>query len=140
MTDADLVAKKLAEVETYVRELRQLARPQAIHEDLKEQRFVLHTLQLAIQAALDAASHIVSDERLGEPERNRELFELLASGDWIDRQLAARLGDMAGFRNLLVHEYALVDLAIVRDVVDNRLGDLLDFGAAILGKLPRPPR
>ena len=45
---------------------------------MKEERFVEHTLQLAIQAALDAASHVVSDERLGEPPSNRELFTLLA--------------------------------------------------------------
>jgi len=45
---------------------------------VRERRFIGHTLQLAIQAALDLASHIVSDERLGEPATNRELFSLLA--------------------------------------------------------------
>jgi uncharacterized protein YutE (UPF0331/DUF86 family) len=138
VTDAELVAKKLAEIETYVRELRELAEPAAIGRDVKEQRFVLHTLQLAIQSALDAASHIVSDERLGEPERNRELFDLLATAGWIPRQLADRLGEMAGFRNLLVHEYAAIDLAIVRDVVENRLSDLLELCAAVRDRLPRP--
>lgn len=29
--------------------------------DVREQRFATHTLQLAIQTALDVASHIVSD-------------------------------------------------------------------------------
>jgi len=68
MTDPELVAKKLAFIETCVRDLRTLARPERIADDLREERFVEHTLQLAIQAALDAGSHIVSDERLGEPE------------------------------------------------------------------------
>ena len=31
---------------------------------------------------------------------------------------------MAGFRNILVHGYDTVDLAIVRDVVEHRLDDL----------------
>jgi hypothetical protein len=53
--------------------LRRLARPAEIAHDLREQRFVEHTLQIAIQAALDVASHIVSDQRLGEPRTNREL-------------------------------------------------------------------
>jgi uncharacterized protein YutE (UPF0331/DUF86 family) len=70
MTDADLVVKKLAFIETCLRELRDLAKPERIERDLREERFVAHTLQLAIQAALDVASHIVSDERLGEPENN----------------------------------------------------------------------
>lgn len=69
MTDPDLLAKKLALVETCVQELRTLARPGAIEGDLREQRFVEHTLQIAIQAALDAASHVVSDGRLGSCHR-----------------------------------------------------------------------
>lgn len=138
MTDAELVAKKLAEIETYVRELRELADPGSIDRDLKEERFVLHTLQLAIQAALDAASHVVSDERLGEPERNRELFALLTSAGWLPRELGGRLEEMAGFRNVLVHEYAIVDLAVVRDVLANRLDDLLELCRALRHRLPPP--
>ena len=103
MTDPALVLKKLAVVETCVRELRQLARPDALVEDIKERRFVEHTLQLAIQAALDVASHIVSDDRLGEPRTNRELFTLLESAGWVSRDLSRTLRAMAGFRNVLVH-------------------------------------
>ncbi len=135
MTDPDLVAKRLATIHTCVRELRELARPDAIRTDVREQRFVEHTLQLAIQAALDAASHIVSDERLGEPRTNRELFTLLARAGWIDAELAAKLGNMAGFRNILVHGYDTVDLAIVEDVVSHRLGDLLEFTAVVRERL-----
>ena len=75
MTDQDLVAKKLALIETSVRELRTLARPDEIQRDVRELRFVAYTLQIAIQAALDVAAHIVTDERLGEPRTNRDLFE-----------------------------------------------------------------
>lgn len=131
MTDADLVAKKLAEVETYVRELRTLARLDRLATDLKEQRFVCHTLQLAVQAVLDVASHIVSDERLGEPINLQGLFELLARGGWIESDRVPSLQRMAGFRNLLVHEYGRIDLGIVSDVVENRLGDLEAFAAAV---------
>ena len=103
--------------------------------DIREERFIEHTLQLAIQAALDAASHIVSDERLGEPRTLRDLFDLLSKAGWISADLAASLRNMAGFRNVLVHGYEDVDLAIVRDVLDNHLGDLLAFVAATRAKL-----
>lgn len=76
MTDPDLVAKKLALIETYVRELQTLARLDKIAEDVREERFIEHTLQLAVQAALDVASHIASDDRLGEPRTNYDLFVL----------------------------------------------------------------
>jgi uncharacterized protein YutE (UPF0331/DUF86 family) len=38
---------------------------------------------------------------------------------------------MVGFRNVIVHGYDTVDLAVVRDVLENRLGDLLAFVAAV---------
>lgn len=135
MTDPELLAKKLAAVETAVEQLRTMARPQKIAEDLREQRFVEHTLQIAIQAALDAASHIVSDRRLGEPGSNRELFDLLRRDGWIDETLCRSLGEMAGFRNILVHGYADVDLDIVRDVVEHRLQDLTDYVSRVRRRL-----
>lgn len=127
MTDPQLLAKKLALVETSVRELQTLARPAEMRRDIRERRFVEHTLQVAIQAVLDVASHIVSDQRLGEPQTNRELFDLLARAAIVGEPLAARLRDMAGFRNVLVHGYQDVDLAVVESVLADHLVDLLDF-------------
>ncbi len=138
MTDADLVAKKLARIETCVQELRTLVRPEELARDVIRQRFAEHTLQIAIQAALDVASHVVSDERLGEPETNSQLFELLAKAGWLPRERVEVLVRMTGFRNVLVHGYDEVDLAIVDDVLRNRLGDLLDFVAAVRARLPAP--
>ncbi len=137
MTDPDLVAKKLALVETCVAELRTLARPGEIVHDVREERFVEHTLQIAIQAAQDVASHIVSDERLGEPRTNQELYRLLERGGWIDPELAATMQRITGFRNVLVHGYDDVDLAIVQDAVEHRLDDLLAFVAVVRRRLPQ---
>lgn len=135
MTDLDLVAKKLALIETCVRELRTLARPEEIRGDVREERFVEHTLQIAIQAVLDVAAHIVSDERLGEPRTNRELFDLLERNGWVPENLAVSLRSMAGFRNILVHGYDVVDLSIVQDIVKDQLDDLLAFVRAVRTRL-----
>jgi len=48
-----LVAKKLAFIESCLRELRSESHPERIAHDVRELRFVEHTLQIAIQAALD---------------------------------------------------------------------------------------
>jgi uncharacterized protein YutE (UPF0331/DUF86 family) len=131
MTDADLIEKKLAFIETCVRELRQLSQPERIASDVREERFVAHTLQIAIQAALDVASHIVSAKRLSEPQTNRELFDLLQRDHWLSPQLAETMRQIVGFRNIVVHGYQSVDPRIMRDIVENRLHDLLAFTAAI---------
>ena len=60
-------AKPLAFIETCSRELATMARLDRVHDDLKEERFVEHTLQLAIQAALDVASHIGWPREGGSP-------------------------------------------------------------------------
>ena len=136
MIDPDLVAKRLALIETCLRELRELGHPERIADDVRERRFIEHTLQIAIQAALDVASHIVSSERLGEPKTNHELFTLLERGGWLPKELGAELRKMAGFRNVLVHGYTDVDPRIVKDVVVSRLGDLDAFVAAIRARPP----
>ena len=138
MTDDDLIAKKLAFIETCLRELRTLADPPRIESDLRERRFVEHTLQIAIQAALDVASHIVSDERLGEPRTNRDLFDLLVAASWLSHTRGEALRRMVGFRNVLVRGYTAVDPAIVRDVTENHVDDLLAFAAAIRERLGSP--
>ncbi len=135
MTDAALVAKKLALIESCVSDLERLARPDLMASDVRELRFVEHTLQMAVQAALDVASHIVSDRRLGEPRTNRELFDLLNRDGWINADLTATLRNMAGFRNVLVHGYDDVDLGVVRDVLESHLVDLTAFAGVIRQRL-----
>jgi uncharacterized protein YutE (UPF0331/DUF86 family) len=131
MTDPDLLAKKLAFVESCVADLRRLAVAENIDNDVKERRFVEHTLQLAIQACLDAASHVVSDDRLGEPRTNQELFGLLEQAGRISKDLSVKLRGAAGFRNILVHGYADIDVNVTRDVLEHHLDDLLAFADAL---------
>ncbi len=136
MTDPELVAKKLAELKTYLSELRTLGRTDRIRDDIRERRFIEHTLLQAIQTAIDVASHVVSDERLGEPSTQKELFEALGRGGVLEPGLSERLGKMAGFRNILVHNYVRLDLDALENVLVNRLVDLDDFVAAIRRRLP----
>ena len=75
------------------------------------------------------------DDRLGEPETSRDVFRLLGKAGLLSGKLTSRLEQMAGFRNVVVHLYQDVDLGIVRDVVENHLGDLLEFAAAIRRRL-----
>jgi uncharacterized protein YutE (UPF0331/DUF86 family)/predicted nucleotidyltransferase len=133
-TDPEFVAKKLALIETSVRELQTFARPDEIQHDVRELRFVAYTLQIAIQAALDVAAHIVADERLGEPRTNRDLFDLLERYRWVPPELAISLRDMVGFRNIVVYDYERVNDAMVEEIVRDRLDDLLGFVSEVRAK------
>jgi len=135
VTDAELILKKLAFIETCLAELRSLARPERLAADVKERRFVEHTLQICIQAAQDIASHIVSDQRLGEPSTNLALFDLLTQAGWLREQTAKVLRAAVGFRNVLVHGYAAVNVDVVRDVLEQHLTDIDQFVKEIRAKL-----
>ena len=139
MTDLDLLLKKLSFIETCLVELRTLAKPDSLELDVKERRFVEHTLQLCLQAVQDVASHIVADQRLGEPGTNQQLFRLLQGAGWLDAELADALRAAIGFRNVLVHGYTEVDLNIVRDVLAHRLDDVARFVEVIREKLSSGP-
>jgi uncharacterized protein YutE (UPF0331/DUF86 family) len=99
--------------------------PGTVVTDLPEERFVAHTLQLALQAMLDVASHIVSDRCLGEPETDRQFFALMARDGWIPVPLVTTLGKMVRFRSVLVHCYWAVDLRTTRYAVEHQLSDPL---------------
>jgi uncharacterized protein YutE (UPF0331/DUF86 family) len=130
VTDPDLVGKRLAFIEASVADLRAIPL-ENFDTDRREQAFALYTLLMAIQAAIDIALHIVSDERAGEPKSYGDAFMLLAQRKLLAPELARQLKSMAGMRNVIAHVYLNVDLAEVRDALENRLDDLLSFVAAI---------
>ena len=135
VTDVDLIRKHLAFIETCLRELAEIADSDRVEHDVRECRFVEHTLQIAIQAALDVASHIVASDRLGEPTSNQALFESLERAGWVTPALASELRKMAGFRNILVYGYLAVDPGIVRDVLERSLGHIETFVVSIRRRL-----
>ena len=71
--------------------------------------------------------HLVRRQRLGIPQESREGFELLAKAGLLPAALAESLKRMVGFRNVAVHAYRLLDLAIVQAIVESHLGELLEF-------------
>jgi uncharacterized protein YutE (UPF0331/DUF86 family)/predicted nucleotidyltransferase len=135
--DRNLVLRKLADIERYLGELveyRSLDAP-AYAADWKIQRIVERTLHLAIEACMDVADHLVADRRLPVPETAAATFAALAGAGLIDPELARALGRMVAFRNILVHDYARLDPAIVLRVVRTDIADLLRFRDAALAAI-----
>jgi uncharacterized protein YutE (UPF0331/DUF86 family) len=95
-------------------------------------------LETAIEACLDIGRHLVAEEGFRYPEENKEVFRVLAEEKVISTDLRARLEDMAGFRNVLVHGYARIDNRKVYDILHTSLGDFDEFARAIVAYLNRP--
>ena len=133
MVDRDLIRTRLTYIDTNVRILEdKIAIPKEdFLEDVDQQYVVLHAMQLAIQAAIDLAAHIVTDEGWGVPIRGGQAFATLADNKVLPADLSARLRVMSSFRNLIVHEYGDIDLSVVFRLLHESLPDLRLFAAAI---------
>jgi uncharacterized protein YutE (UPF0331/DUF86 family) len=95
-----------------------------LHENITKQDSIILNLQRACEAAIGLAMHLVALSRLGVPQESREAFDLLVGGAGLDAGLGERLAGMVGFRNVAVHDYRHLDLAIVSSIIRDRLGDL----------------
>ncbi|MBI5850028.1 MAG: DUF86 domain-containing protein [Planctomycetes bacterium] len=135
MHESHLIAKRLAFVTDCVAEIRTLGKPAALTEDKVQQRFVEHTLQIAVQAMIDVAFAIASEHNLGEPAENRQAFDRLAEAGWITREQRDLCRRMVSFRNIVLHRYLQVDPRIVQQIVERHLGDLPGFVRAIRSRL-----
>ena len=127
MSSAHLIEKRLAFIVDCVAEVRQLGHLDRLRTDKVQERFVEHTLQIAIQAMLDIAYAVASDHNLGEPADHRQVFDRLAAAGWSPPATAALCRRMVAFRNVVVHRYLQVDIAILQRIVERDLDDLLGF-------------
>ena len=84
-------------------------------------------LQVAVEACVDVATHVIADAGWTPPGTARQSFLVLANHGKIPLTLAEKLGFAAGLRNLLVHDYVAVDLRKLAAIVRTDLGDLREF-------------
>ena len=105
---------------------------QTYAEDKLIRRAVERTLHLAVEACLDIGQHIIVQEGFRRPEDNKDVFVVLSEEDLVPVELVPSLVNMAKFRNLIVHDYARIDNAVVFGILKRRLGDLNAFAQAIV--------
>ena len=84
-------------------------------------------LHLTIEAVIDIGNHLIADQKLKTPESNKEIFLILNKNDIIDQGLSDKLIKMAGFRNILVHDYLDLDRELEYDIILNNLKDIKEF-------------
>ncbi len=89
---------------------------------------VEHGLHTLIQIVIDIGTHILASIEQTDWDEYREIPELLAREGVIPPDIVPMFQAMIGFRNLLVHEYAHVDLHKVYDILQNRLHDFEILG------------
>ena len=131
MVDPDRVAGRLARLDGLVDRLERVrARDEATYlTDVGLRLETERALQLALQITIDVGAHLVAEIGAHPPDRYRDVFRALAEAGILDAELAGRMEDAAGLRNLLVHGYAELDDRQVRAALE-RIEDLRAFAVA----------
>jgi uncharacterized protein YutE (UPF0331/DUF86 family) len=97
-----------------------------------KQDAIILNLQRACETAIDLAMYMVSQRKLGVPQDSRDAFSLLQTAGILPADLAQRMQRMVGFRNVAVHEYARLNLDVVRTIITKQMGDFRTFSSTIV--------
>ena len=89
-------------------------------------------LMESIQIIIDIACHIVAEKNLGSPKNYSECITVLVANNFIKENLGDKLKRMIGLRNLLVHDYGIIDSKKLYEFLDH-LDDMKEFIYAIRG-------
>ena len=136
--DLPVLAERAAAVERHL--ARVAARLPAEAADLvpatdESDAVILHLWQ-AVQIVIDLGLSACLHFNLGTPESYGDAFRRLADADLVDRGLAQRLTQAAGFRNLVAHAYDSLDMQRVYQSAEDGPADLRAFLARLRDLLP----
>ena len=117
---------KIQELEHYLCELKSIIPPsyELYVSDLKTKAACERYFEKIIEATVDVAFLILKEKQIPSPEEDKAAFETLSKENIISLELADRLKEAKGMRNILAHEYGIVDDVLVFSSVTSEL--LLD--------------
>lgn len=123
------MVERLSRLEKNVAELVKFRKENSaedVQSDLQKQWILRYGLFESIQIVIDLACHIVSKHNVGSPQNYADCVNVLLKEKYISKDLAAKITAMTGLRNLLVHEYGLIEINQLYSFLDS-LNDFQDF-------------
>lgn len=131
--DRALVQGKLRLLRTLLDDLRPYQGFTA--DDLLSDRTARYVVERILSSLVDVAvglnSHILVASGRPAPDDQRSSFIEAAALGALDKALAERLAPSAGLRNVLVHEYAEIDLVKVAAAITEALQDFGSYVTAV---------
>ncbi|HEY0479638.1 MAG TPA: DUF86 domain-containing protein [Kofleriaceae bacterium] len=141
MVQLEIVQRKLAELDARVARVRahRRASPAALASERDALDLVAFNLMLAVQAACDLATHLIADEGWTAPPTTADSFQRLAEHQVITTNTATALRRAVGFRDVVAHGDAGIDVAATYAASTLGLDDLDRFAREIASWLVSRP-
>ena len=134
----DTLVQKIQSIQRCIHRTRSIYAQSGNHflvDDYDAQDAAMLNIIRACEQAIDMANYLIKRDKLGIPTSSAESFILLAQQGFISHDQARKLTRMVGFRNLAVHEYQRIDYTIVVNIIQEGLGDLIQFVDDIMERL-----
>ena len=134
----EIVLNKKVSIERCVAQIQKyhaLDSGQPFEQDHLKQDAIAMNLQRICELSIDIANHWIKTKKLGLPQGSADAFGLLCRAGLISNDMNASLQGMVGFRNVLVHEYKKLDLAIMLEVIERHLHESLEFADLAMKEL-----
>lgn len=96
-------------------------------KDYDAQDVVVLNLTRAIQMNVDIATHLLANTNQAIPTTMAEAFTQLERLNIITPAIAEKMRKSIGYRNVAVHNYDDIDLAITYEIARHHLGDFKDY-------------
>lgn len=138
---AESIRAKLLKLEEVISELKDLRRlgEETFRSSRAQMWSVERGLQLGAEILLDIGAHILSAQYGISPADYKDILEQLGQQGLLNKDLKNRLKGVAGFRNILVHDYIRLDPEKVLEALHQAPEDFSDFALAIRDWLPGRP-
>lgn len=125
-----LINKKLKELEQNLIFLKNVSfkiNRGNLKEDIIRYWGIERGIHICIESVIDIANILISSSEVEKPSTYRDTILVLSELDIIPKSFSKDLAKMAGFRNILVHDYINIDEEIILDVLNNKLDDFMKF-------------
>jgi uncharacterized protein YutE (UPF0331/DUF86 family) len=131
--DQELIGEKLESLRRCVQRIESHcpADLESLRADPDIQDILTLNLTRAVQLCVDIGVHLIGQSELPPPATMGETFDQLAQLNLLDAELAQRLRQAVGFRNIAIHNYEAIDWAIVHTICHHRRKDFHSFARAM---------
>lgn len=120
------IIDKLELLEEYITRLKDLQQYslEEVEKNYMLRGAIERYLQVSLECMLDIGEIIISEEKIKRPESYKEIFRTLGEIGVLPEAFARKIEPAAGFRNVLVHMYAKVELDRLYENLQNGVEDM----------------
>ena len=131
-----LLAGKSETIERCIARAREeyFADPDTFLTNYTRQDAAVLNLLRACESCIDMGQVVIHHHRMGIPKSAKDVFAILEKSGYFEQNLTVALMNMVSYRNIAVHQYKQMDMAITIEIIERHLTDLLEFRRRILLK------